>query len=81
MMVERLGMAVIYQPSRHSTAEAPMSPHRIIALSLLASGVVLGVLGLAFLLALGRPLVGWILLGVALADGAMAMFFARRGPA
>lgn len=58
-----------------------MSPHRIIALSLLASAVLVGILGLTFLFALGKPLVGWILLAVALADGAMAMFFARRGPA
>lgn len=58
-----------------------MSPSRIIALALVASAVVIGGLGLAFLFALGNQMVGWILLLVAVGDLAMAGFFARKGPA
>ena len=57
-----------------------MTPNRIIALSLAASALVIGVLGLAFVFTLGNRLVGFILLLVAAADLAMAAYFSRRGP-
>jgi hypothetical protein len=57
-----------------------MPPSRIIALALVASALLVGALGLAFLFAFGNRLVGFILLVVAAADLAMAAFFARRGP-
>jgi len=58
-----------------------MSPNRIIAVALVASALVIGTLGFAFLFAFGNRLVGFILLLVAVADLAMAAFFARKGPA
>lgn len=58
-----------------------MSPSRIIALALVASALVIGALGFAFVFTFGNRLVGWILVLVAVADLAMAAFFARRGPA
>ncbi|HSE27855.1 MAG TPA: hypothetical protein VLA95_06460 [Gemmatimonadales bacterium] len=58
-----------------------MSPSRIIPIVLVASALLVGVLGLAFVFALGNRLLGFILLLVAAADLAMAAFFARKGPA
>ena len=59
------------------TAPAARS-NRIIALSLLASAVLMLALGLAFVFALGNPLVGWILVLIGVVDGGLAGFFARR---
>lgn len=52
--------------------------NRIIALSLLASAVLMLALGLAFVFALGNPLVGWILVLMGAVDAGLAWFFARR---
>ena len=57
-----------------------MTPNRIIALSLAASALVIGTLGLAFVFALGNRLVGFLLLLVAAGDLGMAAYFTRRGP-
>ena len=57
-----------------------MTPNRVIALSLAASALLIGVLGLAFVFALGNRLVGFLLLLVAAGDLGMAVYFSRRGP-
>ena len=57
-----------------------MTPNRVIALSLAASALLIGVLGLAFVFALGNRLVGFLLFLVAAGDLGMAVYFSRRGP-
>ena len=59
-----------------AAAEARAS--RIIALSLVASAVLMLALGLVFVFALGNALVGWILVLIGVLDAGLAWFFARR---
>jgi hypothetical protein len=63
-------------PAAAQAAQARAS--RIIALSLVASAVLLLGLGLSFVFALGNPLIGWILVLMAVVDTGLAWYFARR---